>query len=301
MGQRAGARHESVIPLAIWCVEQALSGHDIVFHECVKETSLQKRNSKPKRFNLDTDEGFNADLLDIAFGPEWLRLTINDDPSLHGWPVRRVRQFSCMLNCKSCQWLGPQASKDIQREYDQLFHVTRVADAREILLASNEEKMQALSELAQRRGVVLPKDISDPDFISTDSLLAAAQARRLREYTHKRTEQVQRRESLMNASFLADLEQNPSAVLASGLGVVPTMLTHGLVWVQDREHAGRPMTASERLACQGVDVFNLGFGCPFDVSKLPVPAVKKLSGNAFHLHAWSCWLLYCFANVSRES
>eukprot|EP00971_Amphidinium_carterae_P041994 825216-Amphidinium_carterae.3 len=109
LGKREKASHNSAVPFLIWAEERRINREDLVFHECV--------------------QAFDTQLLSIGFGEGWQRITINDNPLQHGWPVRRARQFSCMLNLKTTKWLGPSSAEEVQQDYSRLFHVKADTEA----------------------------------------------------------------------------------------------------------------------------------------------------------------------------
>eukprot|EP00971_Amphidinium_carterae_P041995 825216-Amphidinium_carterae.4 len=160
--------------------------------------------------------------------------------------------------------------------------------------------MEALQALATKRGLKLPADIQHPDFVSTLNVLTPAQMRRLVEYREKAAVYKRKHPDQAQQTLICDLEQNAHSTSAMGVGVIPTMVTHGLVWVEQGDRAGRCVTKSERFACQGIDAWGHSpYKVPFDVAQLSDQEVKKLTGNAFHVQAWTSFVLYVLANTGR--
>ena len=275
-GKQEGSDHETQRPFSIWTAERTQLSEDVVFGECtVRFPPNELEKAIPGR-----------QLLSFYVGPEQL-----------GWPVRRPRVLNALLNPDTTIWCGPDSYAD---DFASLFHRVCTVDGNLLCLSSQAERQEYMQRQAGRRGLYLTEEVSR--IVDMRKLLTPASARRYSQYKALWEESG-------HAAFFAELDQEYDSGHGRSCGpIIPTMLTSGEIV---NFASNSLLTPKERLAANGLPVFEethvkykakggAPFVVPFDITMLTSSDIRRLAGNAQHLHVLLAWFFYVMANIERR-
>ena len=216
-------------------------------------------------------------------------------PELQGIPARRPRLFSFGMARNRLVWVGPQAPEAIQADFAALFGSTTHLDGDAFLLLPEEQVKEWFTKKLNEKfmfgdAATLVGDKALKRILSPMKLQTMEAYSKLREAKGN-----------SNGTFLADLEQSPTATQGTCGWEFPCQLTHGVIksWRGERIFVGL-----EHLSAHGWHVLP---GAMEDYqspmaplfSKMSDHALKKLSGNGMSLQALAAWTVYCLAHCAR--
>lgn len=282
--------HFSEVPHSIWLQEREVvmdrQQEDLCFSECTPRYPAAER--------YDACLGSKAKMVSLLTGPE-----------LMGWPCRRMRKLTAIINKKSLVWMGPDSEEGVERDFKERFYRGVVLDGSAFFCADNRERFAEYSALAANR-----KNQLDEEMIgcanNSQRILAAVlppgAIGRLREYEEHRLSHDQA------GVLMCDADHNKGCGSTCGPDW-PVQLTHGsIVMLKDAEEMG---TMNWTLATWTEHFESMGFimrqregGLPISKMKqylvdLPTWQKKFLCGNGMHLTTQAAFQLYVLCNVVK--
>ena len=233
-----------------------------------------------------------------------LILHIDWSPELSGYPVRRPRSFCAGLNRETVAWAGPPPA-EVQEHFASFVARDLTLDATVFLKATPSMVQKEQQRLAAKRGFHIGDDemvgLSHEDFrrrLLTPCQNVCWQAHnehRLRQSGHPTT------------PWVCDLEQFPNIGKSTPGPILPSHLTHGILWVWLTEDDQRVILPFESLAAHGFNVMiNVPDNdpiAPYKCTLWPIlqsksaSALKSLVGNGFHLPTMAAWQLYILVSL----
>ena len=288
--------HPSEVTHDVWLEERSVrfeqAREDLLFNECTPRYPAEQRFKD--KFGDDS-----VHVVSITTGPE-----------LFGWPTKRLRKLSAVVNKRTWCWLGPETHDGIQADFAGRFYKGAQCDGSALLNAPRSHQMQECAELAQERRFSVTAEgcglVTKTSLLGM--LLPPGGIDRLFEWDVKRKSQLGDSAGV----FMCDAEQT-SAGSTGGLDW-PVQLTHGMIFMLmpggDPEASTwgplnwRLATGLEHLGAMGFRVFDDELG-PCRLSKLMDPLkmaaprhLKMLCGNGMHLTTQGAFMLYVLSHIA---
>ena len=216
-------------------------------------------------------------------------------PTALGFPMRRKRVFTFGIEKSKWVWVGPTDPPDVQAEFEALFGAQCELPG-DIFLQAQEEDVHAFARWkASQRKRKLPEDFENMPMRSYLPLLLPPGAMvRLSQY-----DKARRQKDEWSGCFLADLDHNIDC--GPGCGhLMPALDTHPNIFSFT---LNRLAIGEELLQAQGVDFYpvlsgNRGQSPLTDVfNHFHDRHLRFFAGNAIHIPAYFCWILYCLGSV----
>lgn len=284
-GLRGHHAHESEVPHSIWLAErlrmQETGFEHLAFSECTPRYLVNEQLVDPLKSCSKV-------------------LHIFDGPELHGWPHRRKRVLSCILNRRLVKWVGPE---DYQSDFSRRFHKAVQLDGGILMAAPPHERDQAYVAMARARKNQLHEKTLHK--ISRSRLLellvppgCIERFTRWKEFRDKKGFDTSR-------AFMCDLDQAPGCKGSVGGYDWPVQLTHGMIMRIQGDNDWTFAVPSDHLTALGFHMHvepQQGWGVsPLQriVSALTPAQVKTLTGNGMHLATQCAWMMYVFSNIVR--
>jgi hypothetical protein len=279
-----GTGHPSEAPHAVYLQErkQFFDGllEDLAFNECTPRYPAEER--------MQNKFGNSATVVSIVTGPE-----------LFGWPCKRLRKLTAMINKGSLVWLGPD---DISQDFGERFHKATALDGEILFMAPDDERHLEYSKLAATRFFKLnPEHVANtPKRDLLQMLLPPGAIARLAEW-REASPKLQSE----NGVLICDVDHSIRAGSQGGADW-PVQLTHGSIMCLKGDDADNwnLATGLEHFTAMGFRMHQPELG-KFGLSKLrdiiadlPPYKQKALIGNGMHLLTQCSFMLYILANVA---
>ena len=216
-------------------------------------------------------------------------------------PTNRPRSLVIATSLATLVWLGPDGDgKDVQLDYDEIFHRNCVATGDVFLNADEAEINAEMHRLANVQGHAWPVDFNvlDEIYLEEDLMLQCLPPggyARYRQWENYRKERYPK-----DCTFLADCHHNAQSKGPAGGVNFPCELRTSCVIAH---HLGRFVTPFEQLAAHGWHMHDIGGKWPASpvrkyMDTLTKGVIGKLAGNGISLPvAWSVWL-YMLSNIA---
>ena len=266
-----------------------------------------------------------AQRLEAAFGKEAKVLAVHDGPELHGWPTRRRRVLACVVNLRTCAWMGASEPSRVSQDYAERFARKIVSTGAVFLQAGDEERAEEWTKMA----------LIQKNKLAVDDVLALMRSEQHSELMRlawppgaiKRWEEwktyyetwCEKKEPFVNNEgrsiplpenpdkiFLCDVDHNCEGKGPSSGPLFPCQLTHGTIVCFSKDSAGetrwRLVTTSEHYIALGWHM-STKEGCYAETAlkrhlqQFTSQQAKAFSGNSMHLLTQSAWMLYCLFEV----
>ena len=286
--------HFSEVAHAIWLNERKVvmsrDMEDLAFSECtVRYPAVQR---------YEAAFGDGAKIVSLCTGPE-----------LMGWPCKRLRRLTAIINRQSLVWLGPETEEALEADFLERFYRGIVIDGTALLTADTQDRLAEYKRIATNRRNQLDQDmIHTTDDLTSMRVLAAVlppgAIDKLMQYERHR---VKKYGANRGAVLMCDAEHNLGTGSTCGPDW-PVHLTHGSIVALKDSPSG---TLSWTMATIWEHFESMGFimrqrdgGLP--VSKL-LPhlrtlqnwQLKQLCGNGMHLMTQGAWMAYVLSNVGN--
>jgi hypothetical protein len=276
--------HSSEAPHAVWLQERKeffdRQAEDLLFNECTPRYPAEQR-------------------MKAKFGDGVFVLSTTTGPELFGWPCKRMRKLTAVINKQTFVWLGPD---DITEDFSNRFHRATLLDGEALFTADDEERSKEYSVLASSRSFNMsPADVplTGKHELLTMVLPPGAIARMQDWHGVREGKQSQ------NGVLICDVDHNITAGSVAGADW-PVQLTHGSIMCLkgDDKNDWRLATGLEHYSAMGFRMHRPTLG-QFGFSKLhkiisdmPINKQKCLAGNGMHLLTQSAFMLYVMANIA---
>ena len=281
-GSRQASAHRSEVSHAIYTSERAVqagaAAEDIFFQENAELFPVASKLAEPL--------SASHIVIIVKVGPEDL-----------GRPLRRRRTHAAGLNRETMVWLG---GADYADKFKRFFFRAMQCTGDVWMTAPQwlqEEEGLRLSNMPRKNGRNL-KSTMQFSQLDADSkrhaMLTSFQMARLGEYNSMRGE---------TESWFCDLEQSPHMGRSTPGPILPSHLTHGLMW---SFKADRPVHVHESLNAHGYNVMT-DSSCNYPSSlidifrQLGVNKLKFLMGNGFDLSVAGACMAFAMCHSRRIS
>ena len=250
------------------------------FHECTRNYPVTEKLEKP---------------LEPWFRTVWVKF----GPDMLGFPTRRTRAMSFLMNRDKFAWVGPDTHNEIQADFEAMFGRKIKLTGDSYLAADDSLVMDYYKDNLNKRHVY-PKSI-DPFSIQRKAilrhLLVPGMLMRLQAYEKKYRE--------LNGSldaYIVDLVQSVNTRGDCSGQEFPTQVTHGTFYSITKE---RLILGCEQLFANGwfilkkaCDIFGSPL-MPLMMHTLKDHELKFLSGNSMALKSLMAWFLYIASHTVR--
>jgi hypothetical protein len=232
------------------------------------------------------------------FGVIWIKVC----GTWLGYPSKRRRNLSWSWNRDRLIWTGPAEQKDVQADFDRLFH-RKIMLPGDVFCAAPDEYVAGVYGHAMGKRVCSLPDGQNVDVRGRRmlaSILTPAQLQRLHAYeeTHEAKHGTP---PGPGSPLIADVMQWPGMPGDSSGAVFPSQLKHGLYY---SFAARRLLMGLEGMFANGFNVFEPD-GAPWSspltpmLRRLSQSQIKHLSGNGMHCPSVCAWFVYVCMNTRR--
>lgn len=287
-GRQERGGHSSEMAHHIWSTERfrfmETGFEDIAFIECVPKYPAKEK-------------------LGSAMQGLGTIMSLVDGPEHHGWPHRRRRSLSVILNNQTVRWVGPT---DYVGDFTRRFARATVLTGDQMLVATEKEVHEEYARMARTRKHRLTA--MDVPTMSNSELLPLLVPPGAVHRLEAWRSWWQEHPDLAGRPFCCDLEHWPHTKGSTGGPDLPVILTHGTtaaLGIGGDVNAWRLATPLELLGAMGWPVHpqECGrFGVLLVRSYFEAMSSRQMKvaiGNSMHLVTQAAWMLYILSNVAR--
>ena len=304
VGKQLRYAHASERTFAIWVVQRIIQAENqkedgffqdrcILFLSCVVQFKFDQECTR----YFPTEQKMTIPLKDW-FQVVWVKVC-----GTHlGFPSKRERRLSFNANHLRLRWIGPTEQKDIQADFDNLFHRAIMLPGDVYCAAPADSVIGMYGQKMKQRFANLPHDqnVNVQGRGMLASVLTPGQLQRIKAYEDEYQSEHGHPPG-QDSHLIVDSMQWPHMPGDTSGTLFPSQLKHGLYYSFT---ARRLILGLEYMFANGWNVFEPE-GATFSsvltpmLRKLSENQIKQLSGNGMMLPAIGAWFLYVCMNTVR--